>query len=147
MRPSRWSTPLTPLIQRLSALGAARPASTGEDAHLTGTEAANEGVRGKVVSALSERGQQYIDQMALSFAGGSVGVETKVAMGSPAGLIVKEAAARKGSLIAMSTHGRTGIGRWLLGSVAGRVVRHSTEPVLIIRAVTEYKDTFRVKTT
>jgi nucleotide-binding universal stress UspA family protein len=36
-------------------------------------------------------------------------------------------------LVAMSTHGRSGIGRWILGSVAERVVRHSSEPVLVIR--------------
>jgi nucleotide-binding universal stress UspA family protein len=37
------------------------------------------------------------------------------------------------SLVAMSTHGRSGIGRWILGSVAERVVRHSSAPVLVIR--------------
>jgi len=38
------------------------------------------------------------------------------------------------NLIAMSTHGRSGIRRWMLGSVTERVVRHSGDPVLIIRA-------------
>jgi len=33
----------------------------------------------------------------------------------------------------MSTHGRTGPARWLLGSVAERVVRNSKVPVLLIR--------------
>ena len=37
-------------------------------------------------------------------------------------------------LIAMSTHGRGGIGRWALGSVADKVVRGSSKPVLLIRA-------------
>ncbi len=37
------------------------------------------------------------------------------------------------ALVAMSTHGRSGVGRWILGSVAERVVRHSHAPVLIIR--------------
>jgi len=35
-------------------------------------------------------------------------------------------------LIVMSTHGRSGITRWAFGSVADRVVRHSTVPVLIV---------------
>ena len=39
------------------------------------------------------------------------------------------------NLIAMSSHGRSGTKRWLLGSVAETVVRHSADPVLIIRAV------------
>jgi nucleotide-binding universal stress UspA family protein len=38
-------------------------------------------------------------------------------------------------LIAMSTHGRSGIGRWILGSVAAKVVHHSRNPVLVIRPV------------
>jgi nucleotide-binding universal stress UspA family protein len=36
-------------------------------------------------------------------------------------------------LVAMTTHGRSGIGRWVLGSVADRVIRHSSAPVLVIR--------------
>jgi nucleotide-binding universal stress UspA family protein len=36
--------------------------------------------------------------------------------------------------IAMSTHGRSGIQRWVLGSVTDRVVRHSGDPVLIVRS-------------
>ena len=39
------------------------------------------------------------------------------------------------NLVAICTHGRSGIGRWVLGSVTDHVVRHSIGPVLIIRAV------------
>jgi nucleotide-binding universal stress UspA family protein len=38
------------------------------------------------------------------------------------------------NFIAMCTHGRSGVKRWVLGSVTDRVVRHSGDPVLIIRA-------------
>jgi nucleotide-binding universal stress UspA family protein len=38
------------------------------------------------------------------------------------------------SLIIMATHGRTGIKRWALGSVAEKVVRASTKPILLVRA-------------
>jgi len=37
------------------------------------------------------------------------------------------------TLIAMTTHGRSGMGRWLMGSVADRVVRHAAGPVMILR--------------
>jgi nucleotide-binding universal stress UspA family protein len=37
------------------------------------------------------------------------------------------------SLVAMSTHGRSGMGRWVLGSVTDRVVSHSGDPVFVIR--------------
>ncbi len=35
-------------------------------------------------------------------------------------------------MIAMSTHGRTGVSRWLLGSVADRIVHYSSVPVMLI---------------
>ena len=38
------------------------------------------------------------------------------------------------SLIAMCSHGRTGVKRWVLGSVTEAVVRHSGDPVLVLRA-------------
>jgi nucleotide-binding universal stress UspA family protein len=37
-------------------------------------------------------------------------------------------------LIAMSTHGRSGISRWVLGSVASKVLRGTSRPILVIRA-------------
>ena len=38
------------------------------------------------------------------------------------------------NFVAMCTHGRSGVTRWILGSVTESVVRHSGDPVLIIRA-------------
>jgi nucleotide-binding universal stress UspA family protein len=37
-------------------------------------------------------------------------------------------------IVTMCTHGRTGVGRWTLGSVSEKVVRHSSKPVLLVRA-------------
>jgi len=37
-------------------------------------------------------------------------------------------------LIAMSTHGRSGVGRWVFGSVASKVLRGTTRPILLIRS-------------
>lgn len=44
------------------------------------------------------------------------------------------AAADEGDVIVMSSHGRTGIKRWFLGSVAEEVMRHARCPVLLHRA-------------
>jgi len=65
------------------------------------------------------------------------GIETVTATiieGDAANEIVDLAAGSPQSLIAMSTHGRSGVGRWVLGSVAEKVVQHSRAPVLLIRA-------------
>jgi len=42
--------------------------------------------------------------------------------------------ATPGALIAMASHGRSGIKRMMLGSVSEAVARHGTAPVLVIRA-------------
>lgn len=59
---------------------------------------------------------------------------SSVEMGDPARLVIQQAAKEPGTLIAMTTHGRSGLGRWLLGSVADTVVRSGAGPVLLIRA-------------
>lgn len=57
--------------------------------------------------------------------------------GYAASQIISFAEGMPGSMVVMSTHGRSGVGRWLLGSVADRVVRSSSEPMLLIRATPE----------
>jgi nucleotide-binding universal stress UspA family protein len=54
-------------------------------------------------------------------------------MGDPALEIIDIARKTRNNLIAMSTHGRSGVGRWLLGSVAEKVVQYSGDPVLLVR--------------
>jgi len=53
--------------------------------------------------------------------------------GSPALTIVEAAKTGHYDLIVMGTHGRTGLSRTLIGSVAERVVRHAPCPVLTVR--------------
>jgi nucleotide-binding universal stress UspA family protein len=48
------------------------------------------------------------------------------------GVILEEARAKDGRLIVMSTHGRSGLGRWLFGSVADEVLRRSDIPVMLV---------------
>jgi nucleotide-binding universal stress UspA family protein len=51
--------------------------------------------------------------------------------------IIEKAAADKGLLITMATHGRSGLNRFLLGSVAEKVLRGSVNPLLLVRAADE----------
>ena len=57
-------------------------------------------------------------------------VETKMLPGEPWEKILEAAKDSKADLIVMGTHGRRGVARIFLGSVAEKVVRHSTIPVL-----------------
>jgi nucleotide-binding universal stress UspA family protein len=56
-----------------------------------------------------------------------------IRQGAVAETILQTASEIKTDVIVMSTHGRSGIQRWLLGSVADRVVTHSNIPVMLIR--------------
>ena len=60
-------------------------------------------------------------------------VRIEVMFGRPAKKIVEFAEREEVDLIAMSTHGRSGFGRWVYGSVADRVLRATTVPILLIR--------------
>jgi nucleotide-binding universal stress UspA family protein len=61
-------------------------------------------------------------------------VTTKVTVGNAAEEIIKTADEINTDLIAMSTHGRSGLSRWAFGSVTARVLRGGNKPVLMIRA-------------
>jgi len=53
--------------------------------------------------------------------------------GDPASEILRVAADNKADLIVLGTHGRTGLGRMLMGSVAEQVLRRATCPVLSVK--------------
>lgn len=60
-------------------------------------------------------------------------VSSTVIHGDPAAEIIDLARKTPDNLIAMSTHGRSGVGRWVLGSIAEKIIQHSHDPVLLVR--------------
>lgn len=60
-------------------------------------------------------------------------VRMVVRKGSPSAEIVKLASEEQADLVSMGTHGRSGVSRVLLGSVADRVIRTAPCPVLTVR--------------
>ena len=82
--------------------------------------------------AVVDAAQAYLDRVAERLRAEGFQVTTHVRYGHPAREIID--ASQKADLVAMSTHGRSGLGRFALGSVADKVVRHSQKPVLLIRA-------------
>ena len=81
--------------------------------------------------------QQYLDEIAKRLRGqGLTDVTTKSVPGFATEKLIELASASGETLVAMCTHGRSGVNRWVLGSVTDRVVRHLAGPVLIVRAPT-----------
>ncbi len=72
---------------------------------------------------------------------GVAGVEVSVWYAPPAEAIVDAARMRGADLIVMSSHGRSGLGRIVLGSVAETVLRSTEVPVLLIRPGRALMDT------
>ena len=81
--------------------------------------------------------EQYLGRVAGTFPGAST--KCRVEKGKAEQVIIETAAADEGTLITMATHGRSGINRWLLGSIAEKVLRGATNPVLVVRATEEAK--------
>jgi len=69
--------------------------------------------------------------------GSGVNVEPVILEGHPANRIMEFAEQEDMDLIVMGTLGRTGFDRFLLGSVAENVVRHSKTPVMVVKGETE----------
>lgn len=60
--------------------------------------------------------------------------ECRIVRGHPAETILETTSKDRDTLIAMATHGRSGAKRWLLGSVAEKVLRGTTNPLFLVRA-------------
>ena len=77
--------------------------------------------------------EEYLAPLAADLRRRGVRVKTEVRRGEVAEEILKAARESKADVIAMTTHGRTGLGRLLFGSVAETVLRESELPVLLMR--------------
>lgn len=81
---------------------------------------------------LTEQGEAAVDEIAERANGADVEVTTAVREGTPHKEILAHADERDADMIVMSTHGRTGVSRVLIGSVTERVIRLSDCPVLAV---------------
>src|SRR5262247_1488309 len=90
-----------------------------------------------LIEATTQEGKRYLEGTARSF--GGTEVSYSVERGLADQIIIEKAARDKGTLIAMATRGRSGIHRWLMGSVAEKVLRGATNPLLLVRGDEEGK--------
>jgi nucleotide-binding universal stress UspA family protein len=90
----------------------------------------------ELLDAEEETAGKYLGEIAAKLRGDGVSIAAeKLGRGDAAGAILDLAGVTPNLLVALTTHGRSGVGRFVLGSVADRVVRHVGAPVLVIRAV------------
>ena len=94
---------------------------------------ADQGRYQEFISAEGASSMAYLKNIATSFSA-STQVDCRVEHGKPAEVIVDKAAGNSRTLIAMTTHGRSGINRWWLGSVADKVLHAAANSLLLVRA-------------
>ncbi len=87
----------------------------------------------EAVEAAEKAAWEYLHQVAQRPEMEGLPVEVEVTRGRPAAEIIRQARERKVDLIVMSTHGRSGLGRLVFGSVADEVLREAGVPILLIR--------------
>ena len=79
--------------------------------------------------------EKYLAQLLSKVGYEGVNVESEIISGIPAAEGIADYATKNGAdLVVIATHGRSGISRWVLGSVADRILRSSCVPVLMVRA-------------
>jgi nucleotide-binding universal stress UspA family protein len=76
----------------------------------------------------------YLNGLAVRLREQGLEVSTALGEGPVPEAIIDYAVSSGSDLIAMCTHGRTGLARWALGSVADRVLRAGEKPILLVRA-------------
>jgi nucleotide-binding universal stress UspA family protein len=80
-------------------------------------------------------GQNYLEHIAKPMQSAGIKVECVVLAGMPGETIVSYAEANEIDLIAIATHGRSGVRRLIFGSVADFVLRNSHLPILLIKPI------------
>jgi len=98
--------------------------------------------KARFIQGIIEEGErsskEYLRKVAGTF--GDVKVHCSVEKGRADEVIVEKGEADTAMLIAMATHGRSGLNRFLLGSIAEKVLRGAVNPLLLVRATEEAAD-------
>ncbi len=95
----------------------------------------------KEMEQIKKRATDYLKKAGKDLKSKGATVKIKVGIGNPADEIIKVANEINVNLIAMSTHGRSGISRWAFGSITDRVLRAATQPIFMVRAPREAQKT------
>lgn len=83
---------------------------------------------------MKEQALQYLKTIEEGIKKSGAATRTVAVVGDAADAIIKEANQLNADIIAMSSHGRSGLSRWAFGSVTDKVLRGGERPVLVIKA-------------
>ena len=85
-----------------------------------------------IAAEVEDDAEDYLNGVATRLRNKGLGVRCQVVRGPPGATIIEAAQAMPDNLIAMTTHGRSGFRRLMLGSVTEAVIRSSGDPVVVV---------------
>jgi nucleotide-binding universal stress UspA family protein len=138
VRLARILVPLDGYAEAEAALAPARAIAAGGQAIIDLVHVVPEmwsavaGIAAGAARQLDAAAGDYLDHVRTRLVS-DVSAESHVLHGSTATALLDYAESSGADLIAMSTHGRGGVARWALGSVADRVLHGTTHPLLLVR--------------
>ncbi len=88
----------------------------------------------RILAGVRNQAESYLSGIRLRLEAEGYSVSTAAIRSSPAEAIAAHASTDASALVAMSTHGRGGISRWVMGSVTDRALHSVANPMLIVRA-------------
>ncbi|MFC2007496.1 universal stress protein [Chloroflexota bacterium] len=86
---------------------------------------------------LKQKSMEYLDKVGGALTSKGATVKTRVSFGDATNEILKAIEETNADLVAMSTHGRSGLRQWAFGSVTTKILRAATVPILTVRAPKE----------
>ena len=93
------------------------------------------------VELIKQRSKEYLDKTGEGLKSKGAIVKTKVSTGNAVEAIIEAADEIKADMIAMSTHGRSGLRRLAFGSITAKVLREANVPILTVRAPKDIETT------
>ncbi len=88
----------------------------------------------KMEAAHKAAAEEYLKNLASQLKFNGIKVSYEVLFGNVADTLAEFVANKQVDLIVIATHGRSGVSRWVWGSIADRILRSSCVPVLMVRA-------------
>lgn len=109
------------------------PAGTLTDGGMTYTESDAKQARDRIDASNESEATKYLEGMVAKYKPSGVNVESVLLKGRPAEELIDYIKDSGADLVVIASHGRSGIGRWIHGSVTERVLRSVCVPILMVR--------------
>jgi nucleotide-binding universal stress UspA family protein len=88
----------------------------------------------KIEAEHKQAAEAYLQKISAKASLAGAAVKTEAPYGVPAERLAEYASKNQVDLIVIATHGRSGVSKWVWGSVADRILRSACVPVLMVRA-------------